>query len=71
MDCSDWSNGIQYQIFDTRPDTEFNDEAGGPCRLGLGDSPGSRNHLNFKSDILNLNEQLFVSREPTTELCER
>jgi hypothetical protein len=23
MDCSDWSNGIQYQIFDTRPDTEF------------------------------------------------
>ena len=23
MDCSDWSNGIQYQTFDTRPDTEF------------------------------------------------
>jgi len=22
--CSDWSNGIQYQIFDNRPDTEFN-----------------------------------------------
>jgi len=21
MDCSDWSNGIQYQIFDTGPDT--------------------------------------------------
>jgi hypothetical protein len=24
MDCSDWSNAIEYQIFDTRPDTEFN-----------------------------------------------
>jgi len=23
MDSSDWSNGIQYHIFDTRPDTEF------------------------------------------------
>jgi hypothetical protein len=23
MDGSDWSNGIQYQVFDTRPDTEF------------------------------------------------
>ena len=23
MDCSDWSNGIQDQIFYTRPDTEF------------------------------------------------
>ena len=23
MYCSDWSNGIQYQVFDTRPDTEF------------------------------------------------
>jgi len=25
MDCSEWqwSKGIQYQIFDTRPDTEF------------------------------------------------
>jgi len=29
MDCSDWSNGIQYQIFDTRPDTEFNSSRGG------------------------------------------
>jgi len=24
MDSSDWSNGIQYQILGTRPDTEFN-----------------------------------------------
>jgi hypothetical protein len=24
MDCSDWSSGIRYHIFDTRPDTEFN-----------------------------------------------
>ena len=24
MDSSDWSNGIRYHIFDTRPDTEFN-----------------------------------------------
>jgi len=24
MYCSDWSNGIQYQVFDTRPATEFN-----------------------------------------------
>ena len=24
MDSSDWSNGIRYQTFDTRPDTEFN-----------------------------------------------
>ena len=24
MDSSDWSNGIQYLIIDTRPDTEFN-----------------------------------------------
>jgi hypothetical protein len=24
MYCSDWSNGIQYQVFDTRPDTESN-----------------------------------------------
>jgi len=23
MDSSDWSNGIRYPIFDTRPDTEF------------------------------------------------
>jgi hypothetical protein len=23
MDSSDWSNGIRYHIFDTRPDTEF------------------------------------------------
>jgi len=23
MDASDWSKGIQYQIFDTRPDAEF------------------------------------------------
>jgi len=23
-DFRDWSNGIQYQIFDTRPDTKFN-----------------------------------------------
>jgi len=23
MDSSDWSNGIQYHIIDTRPDTEF------------------------------------------------
>jgi len=23
MDKSDWSNGIRYHIFDTRPDTEF------------------------------------------------
>jgi hypothetical protein len=23
MYCSDWSNGIHYQVFDTRPDTEF------------------------------------------------
>ena len=22
MDSSDWSNGIRYHIFDTRPDTE-------------------------------------------------
>ena len=28
MDCSDWSNGIQYQIFDTRPDTELNPVSG-------------------------------------------
>ena len=24
MDSSDWSNGIRYHTFDTRPDTEFN-----------------------------------------------
>jgi hypothetical protein len=24
MDISDWSNGIRYHIFGTRPDTEFN-----------------------------------------------
>jgi hypothetical protein len=23
MEGSDWSNGIQYHIFDTKPDTEF------------------------------------------------
>ena len=23
MDSSDWTNGIQYHIIDTRPDTEF------------------------------------------------
>jgi hypothetical protein len=23
IDCSDWSNGIRYHIFVTRPDTEF------------------------------------------------
>ena len=23
LDCSDWSSGIRYQIFDTRLDTEF------------------------------------------------
>ena len=23
MDISDWSNGIRYHSFDTRPDTEF------------------------------------------------
>jgi len=23
IDRSDWSNGIRYQVFDTRPDTEF------------------------------------------------
>jgi len=23
MDCSDWSDGIRYHIFDTRPDTDF------------------------------------------------
>jgi len=23
MDSSDWSNGIRYHTFDTRPDTEF------------------------------------------------
>jgi hypothetical protein len=23
MNSSDWSNGIRYHIFDTRPDTEF------------------------------------------------
>ena len=48
MDSSDWSNGIRYHIFDTRPDTEFKvegavphrtckgtvnvSEQGGPCR---------------------------------------
>ena len=26
MDSSDWSNGIRYHIFDTRPDTEFKEE---------------------------------------------
>ena len=25
MDSSDWSNGIRHHVFDTRPDTEFND----------------------------------------------
>jgi len=25
MDSSDWSNGIRYHTFDTRPDTEFNE----------------------------------------------
>jgi len=24
LDCSDWSNGLRYHNFDTRPDTEFN-----------------------------------------------
>ena len=24
MDSSDWSNGIRYHTFSTRPDTEFN-----------------------------------------------
>jgi hypothetical protein len=23
MDSSDWSNGIRYHTFDTKPDTEF------------------------------------------------
>ena len=23
MDSSDWSNGIRYHVFDTKPDTEF------------------------------------------------
>jgi len=23
LDCSDWSNGLRYHSFDTRPDTEF------------------------------------------------
>jgi hypothetical protein len=26
IDMFDWSNGIRYHIFDTRPDTEFNDK---------------------------------------------
>jgi len=30
MDSSDWSNGIRYHIFDTRPDTEFK-----PARLDV------------------------------------
>ena len=29
MDSSDWSNGIRYHMFGTRPDTEFNDPAAG------------------------------------------
>jgi len=28
MDSSDWLNGIRYQTFDTRPDTEFKVESG-------------------------------------------
>jgi hypothetical protein len=23
LDCSDWSNGVRYNLFVTRPDTEF------------------------------------------------
>jgi len=30
MYCSDWSNGIQYQVFDTRPHTEYKG-----CRVTL------------------------------------
>ena len=30
MDSSDWSNGIRYHIFDTRPDTEFKLSVGVP-----------------------------------------
>jgi hypothetical protein len=32
MDSSDWSNGIRYHIFDTRPDTEFKVEGSGTSR---------------------------------------
>jgi len=32
MDSSDWSNGIRHHIFDTRPDTEFNDPPARPAR---------------------------------------
>ena len=28
MHCSDWSNGIQYQVFDTRHGYEFTHKAG-------------------------------------------
>ena len=28
MYSSDWSNGIRYHIFDTRPDTEFKQKSG-------------------------------------------
>ena len=31
MDGSDWSNGIRYHIFVTRPDTEFKAERVGAC----------------------------------------
>jgi len=31
MDGSDWSNGIRYHIFVTRPDTEFNQWRASTC----------------------------------------
>jgi hypothetical protein len=39
MDSSDWSNGIRYQAFDFRPDTDFNATGYSViernCRLGV------------------------------------
>jgi len=35
MDCSDWSNGIRYHNFGTRPDTEFKLKKGNSVRQAL------------------------------------